>query len=138
MQDLVRFGVSMPPELLGQFDALIKQKGYANRSEALRDLARNALVEQEWATGANEVAGTVTLIYNHHTAGLSDLLNDLQHSYHGAIIATLHVHLDADNCLEVLVVRGSATRTKEIADRLISLKGVIHGKLTITTTGKNL
>jgi CopG family nickel-responsive transcriptional regulator len=138
MPDLVRFGVSMAPELLDRFDWLIRKKGYTNRSEAIRDLVRSSLVDEEAAEEAAEVAGTVTLIYDHHVAGLSDLLNDLQHDFHPAVISTLHVHLDAHHCLEVLVLQGTAGSVKQIADRLISVKGVKHGKLTLTSTGRGL
>lgn len=138
MAELVRFGVSMGPELLDRFDGLLRRKGYANRSEAIRDLVRNSLVEEVAEESTAEVAGTVTLIYNHHVSGLSDLLNDLQHDFHEAIVSTLHVHLDAHNCLEVLVLKGTAGAVKQIADRLISVKGVKHGKLTLTSTGKGL
>ncbi|MGE5552568.1 MAG: nickel-responsive transcriptional regulator NikR [Betaproteobacteria bacterium] len=138
MTDLVRFGVSMAPELLDRFDRLIRRKGYTNRSEAIRDLVRDSLVEEESHEDQAEVAGTVTLIYDHHVAGLSDLLNDLQHDSHETIVSTLHVHLDVHHCLEVLVLHGTAGEVKRIADRLISVKGVKHGKLTITSTGKGL
>lgn len=138
MPQLTRFGVSMAPELLDRFDWLIKQKGYTNRSEALRDLVRASLVEEEAAEDSAAVAGTLTLIYDHHVAGLSDLLNDLQHDFHPAITSTLHVHLDAHHCLEVLVLQGTAGTVRRIADRLISVKGVKQGKLTLTSTGKGL
>lgn len=138
MPELVRFGVSMSPELLDRFDWLIRKKGYTNRSEAIRDLVRNSLVEEEGQAEEAEVAGTVTLIYDHDVAGLSDLLNDLQHDFHPAVISTLHVHLDAHHCLEVLVLQGRAGAVRQIADRLISVKGVKHGKLTLTSTGKGL
>ncbi|MDI6870726.1 MAG: nickel-responsive transcriptional regulator NikR [Bacillota bacterium] len=138
MHELVRFGVSMAPELLERFDGLIRRKGYTNRSEAIRDLVRNSLVEEESQQEESEVAGTVTLIYDHHVIGLSDLLNDLQHDFYQAIVSTLHVHLDAHHCLEVLVLQGKAGEVRRIADRLISVKGVKHGKLTLTSTGKGL
>jgi CopG family nickel-responsive transcriptional regulator len=128
----------MNPQLLERFDELIRRKGYENRSEALRDLVRDALVEDDWEQDTVEVAGTITLVYDHHVSGLSDLLNDLQHDYHHALVSTLHVHLDAHNCLEVLVVKGPTKMAREIADRLISVKGVKHGKLTITSTGQSL
>jgi CopG family nickel-responsive transcriptional regulator len=138
MPALVRFGVSMAPELLDRFDALIRRKGYTNRSEAIRDLVRDSLVAEASHEDEAEVAGTVTLIYDHHVAGLSDLLNDRQHDSHQAIVSTLHVHLDAQHCLEVLVLHGTAGEVRRIADRLISVKGVKHGKLTLTSTGKEL
>ncbi|MGI6038343.1 MAG: nickel-responsive transcriptional regulator NikR, partial [Limnochordia bacterium] len=105
--------------------------------EAIRDLIRDYLVQREWELG-EEVAGTVTLIYNHHVKGLSDLLMDLQHDFHDYIISTTHVHLDEHNCLEVLVIKGPAQQVRSIADQLISVKGVKHGSLSITSTGKDL
>lgn len=133
-----RFGVSIPDELLTKLDKLAKKKGYSNRSEALRDLIRDRFVEEEWSAGSKEVVGTVTLVYDHHTHELSDKLTDLQHSHFRNIISTTHIHLDEHNCLEVLIVRGKSQKVKEIADRLISTKGVKHGKLVMTSTGKNL
>ncbi|RQD76738.1 MAG: nickel-responsive transcriptional regulator NikR [Candidatus Syntrophonatronum acetioxidans] len=138
MSKLVRFGISMNEQLLEKFDRLIVQKGYNNRSEAIRDLIRSQLVELEWADENQEVAGTITLVYDHHVKGLSDLLTDLQHDYHDLILSTMHVHLDHFNCLEVLVIQGKAGDAKKVAERLISIKGVKHGKLSITSTGKNL
>lgn len=138
MEELVRFGVSINPQLLEQFDRVIKAQGYPSRSEALRDLIRDHLVEQEWQEETKEVVGTVTLVYDHHTSNLTSLLNELQHDYHPLVLATLHIHLDHHNCLEVLVVKGPAQQAREVAERLISMKGVKHGKLTITSTGKEL
>jgi len=133
-----RFGVSIPDELLTKLDKLAKKKGYNNRSEVLRDLVRDRFVEEEWASDNAEVVGTVTLVYNHHSHDLSDKLANLQHSNFKNIISTTHIHLDAHNCLEVLVVRGKSQKVKEIADQLIATKGVKHGKLVMTSTGKNL
>ncbi len=138
MDDLVRFGVSMDSKLLKQFDKYIKEKGYKARSEAIRDLIRNNLVEKEWKVGTEETVGTITLIYNHHKRELPETLTNIQHKYHASMVSTLHVHLDSHNCLEVLVVKGKAREIKIIADRLIGTKGVKHGKLTTTTLGKNL
>lgn len=138
MAKIVRFGVSMSATLLEQFDQLVSEQGYANRSEAIRDLVRDALVTREWEEGDGEVAGTITLMYDHHTVGLSDTLTEVQHEYHDLIVSTLHVHLDDHNCLENIVVRGSPGRAKQLADQLIPIKGVIHGKLTLTSTGRNL
>jgi CopG family nickel-responsive transcriptional regulator len=138
MEDLVRFGVSIDAKLLKQFDKYIKQKGYVNRSEAIRDLIRNNLVEKEWEVGTEETVGTITLIYNHHKRELPETLTNIQHKYHTSMVSTLHVHLDSHNCLEVLVVKGKAREIKIIADMLIGTKGVKHGKLTTTTLGKNL
>lgn len=138
MGETVRFGISIDQNLLESFDRLIEQKGYMNRSEAVRDLLRSALVEEKWEAGEEETVGTVTLVYNHHVRDLSDKLTEQQHSHHSEIVSTLHVHLDAHNCLEVLVVRGKARDVKKIADELIGVKGVKHGKLVMTTTGEEL
>ncbi len=138
MAELIRFGISMDSELLANFDELIGLKGYMNRSEAIRDLVRNALVEDQWSRADEEIVGTVTLVYDHQTRDLSDKLTEQQHSHHGAIISALHVHLDAHHCLEVVVVRGKAGDVKKLADELIGTKGVKHGKLVTSTTGKDL
>jgi len=138
MSDLTRFGISIDDRLLRRFDELIAGKGYVNRSEAIRDLIRGALVEAEWAREDAETVGTVTLVYDHHTRDLSDKLTEQQHSHHDAIISALHVHLDAHHCLEVVVVKGKAREVKRLADELIGTKGVKHGKLVTTTTGKGL
>ncbi len=138
MVTTVRFGVSIDESLLRQFDELIQDKGYQNRSEAVRDLMRDALVERQWTREDEETVGTVTLVYDHHTRDLADKLTEHQHSHHHAIISVLHVHLDAHNCLEVAVVRGTAREVRRLADELIGTKGVKHGKLVTTTTGKDL
>ncbi len=138
MAELSRFGVSIDERLLQRFDKLIAGKGYGNRSEAIRDLIRGALVEDQWAKGDAETVGTVTLVYDHHTRDLSDKLTEQQHTHHDAIISTLHVHLDAHHCLEVVVVKGKAQEVKRLADELIGTKGVKHGKLVTSTTGAEL
>src|SRR5512133_3214931 len=138
MADLVRFGISIEAGLLKRFDELIAEKGYVNRSEALRDLIRSALVEEQWARGEEETVGTVTLVYDHHTRDLSDNLTDQQHSHHTSIISALHVHLDAHHCLEVVILRGKAQEVRRLADELIGTKGVKHGKLVTSTTGRGL
>lgn len=138
MKSLNRIGVAIDADLLEKFDRLIGQRGYTNRSEAFRDMIRDALVQQEWERPDSPVVGTVTLVYNHHVRLLSEKLTDMQHDHHQHILSTLHVHLDHDNCLEVLVVRGKAGMVKRIADALISTKGVKHGRLTITATGAGL
>jgi CopG family nickel-responsive transcriptional regulator len=135
---LVRFGVSLPGELLRRFDVLIRQKGYQSRSEALRDLIRDALVQAQWQEPGADTAGTITLVYDHATRELQDTLTELQHSHHRLIVSSLHVHLDEHNCLEVVVLRGKARELQQVADRLIGTRGVKHGKLTITTTGREL
>ena len=135
---ITRFGISLESPLLKRFDSLIRKKGYASRSEAIRDLIRDSLVTEEWESSTSEIAGTITLVYSHDTRELSDNLNDLQHHYHQLIASTMHIHLDGHNCLEVIVVKGKAKDIKVIADRLIGTKGVKHGKLAVTTTGKHL
>jgi CopG family nickel-responsive transcriptional regulator len=135
---ITRFGVSLDTILLKQFDSLLKKKGYANRSEAIRDLIRDSLVTEEWESFSTETVGTITLVYSHDTRELTDNLTDLQHHYHSAIISAMHIHLDEHNCLEVIVVKGRAKDIKAVADRLIGTKGVKHGKLSVTTTGKHL
>ena len=138
MTDLTRFGISIDERLLTRFDETINNKGYVNRSEAIRDLIRAALVEEEWGDANQETVATVTLVYDHHTRDLADKLTEYQHSHHEEIISTLHIHLDHNHCLEVVVIKGQASRVKRIADELIGTKGVKHGKLVATTTGQNL
>jgi len=137
-QEVARFSVSLPPELLRDLDAMVRQKGYDNRSLAIADMIRDQLVEHRQQRGDQEIAGTITLVYDHHKRHLQALLTDLQHDHTDVIISTLHVHLDHDNCLEVLVVRGGAAVIKRMADQLIAAKGVKHGRLSITSTGKDL
>lgn len=138
MSELIRFGVSIESHLLDQFDRLIEEKNYSNRSEAIRDLIRNELVRQEWQNDEAEAVGTVTIIYDHHVRDLSSVLTAVQHDFHEQIISTLHVHLDAHNCLEVLAVQGKTRLIRQIADTLISIKGVKHGKLVMTTSGERV
>jgi CopG family nickel-responsive transcriptional regulator len=138
MSGLSRIGVAIDTELLDKFDELIGQRGYTNRSEAFRDLIRDELVEKTWESPESQVVGTVTLVYDHHVRMLNEKLTNIQHDYHHSILSTLHVHLDHDNCLEVLVVKGRAGVVRKVADVLISTKGVKHGRLTITTSGAEL
>ena len=138
MGELSRIGVAIDDELLERFDRLIAERGYTNRSEAFRDLIRDELVEKTWESPESQVVGTVTLVYDHHVRLLNEKLTAIQHEFHHSILSTLHVHLDHDNCLEVLVVRGRAGDVTRVADVLISTKGVKHGRLTITTTGAEL
>jgi CopG family transcriptional regulator, nickel-responsive regulator len=135
MSGLSRIGVAIDSDLLDKFDRLIGKRGYTNRSEAFRDLIRDELVEQTWESPDSLVVGTVTLVYDHHVRQLSQKLTSIQHHHHHSILSTLHVHLDHDNCLEVLVVKGKSSEVRKAADVLISTKGVKHGRLTITTTG---
>lgn len=138
MGELSRIGVAIDSDLLERFDELIAKRGYTNRSEAFRDLIRDELVQRQWESPDSQVMGTVTLVYDHHVRMLNEKLTDLQHQAFHNILSTLHVHLDHDNCLEVLVVKGRAADVQRIADALISTKGVKHGRLTITTPGAGL
>ena len=138
MGKLTRFGVSLDEELLEPFDALCAVKGYSNRSEAIRDLIRKALVAEEWQQADGQGAGTLTLVYDHHKNDLARRLTQMPHDEHDTIIATLHVHLDHHNCLEVLILKGEAARVRALADKLISCKGVKHGTFSGTTTGQDL
>ncbi len=135
---VTRFGISLESPLLKRFDRLIRRKGYASRSESIRDLIRDSLVTEEWKSDNTETVGTITLVYSHDTRELNDTLNDIQHHYHQLVISTTHIHLDGHNCLEVIIVKGRSEDIKAVADRLIGTKGVKHGKLTATTTGKRL
>jgi CopG family nickel-responsive transcriptional regulator len=138
MKEAVRFGVSMSSALLKSFDKLLAKMGYGSRSEAIRDMIRSRLVEEEWKAADSETVGTITLVYNHEVRELTENLTSFQHQYCKQIISTMHVHLDKHNCLEVLIVRGKTSEVKKISNRLISTRGVKHGKLTMTTMGKKL
>ena len=138
MGKTIRFGVSLDSDLLEKFDAHCEDKSYQTRSEAIRDLIRNTLVRDEWENAQGELAGTLSLVYDHHQSGLPQKLTEIQHDAHDVILSTLHVHLDHHNCLEVIVLKGDAERIKRLGQRLISTKGVKHGQLGLTTTGKDL
>jgi len=138
MGQITRFGISMDSKLLERFDEYIEAHSYANRSEAVRDLVRDRLVQDEWRHEDTETVGTITLIYDHHQRDLTEKLTEHQHQDHNAILSTMHLHLDHHHCLEVLAVKGKVKTVKKIADRLLSIKGVKHGKLVMTSTGKNL
>jgi len=133
MADLARIGVAIDESLLKKFDRLIAKRGYTNRSEAFRDLIRNELIQEVWETSDIEMFGTVTLVYDHHARMLTDKLTELQHRHHTAILSSMHVHLDHDNCLEVILVRGKAAVVQKLANALIATKGVRHGRFTATT-----
>lgn len=134
---LSRFGVSIPTRLLERFDRLIESKGYTSRSEAIRDLIRDRLVESSARGGPALVVGALVLVYDHHTRELGERLTEIQHDVGDVVISTLHVHLTHADCLEVLALRGSADRIQLLADRILSLKGVKHGKLVITGSGED-
>jgi CopG family nickel-responsive transcriptional regulator len=133
----VRFSVSIDESLIRAFDELSLRRGCANRSEAIRDAIRLQLIEREWEEG-EEVAGVITLLYDHHRLGVSEALTEMQHLALHQVISTTHVHLDHDNCLEMIAVKGEARAIEELAGRLISRKGVKHGALTATSTGQRI
>ena len=135
---VVRFSVSLARDLARELDQMTAEKGYDNRSLAIADMIRAHLIEHRQQMGAGEIAGSITLVYDHHRHHLQDLLTDLQHEHREVIISSLHCHLDHDTCLEVLAVRGKSVAIKKLADEMIAAKGVKHGKLTITSTGKDL
>ncbi|HOW53832.1 MAG TPA: nickel-responsive transcriptional regulator NikR [Syntrophorhabdaceae bacterium] len=137
MSGLVRFGVSLEDELLRKFDLYIKEKNYPNRSEAFRDLIRQELIKKEWDTG-KDVAGAITLIYNHHQRELLSKITDLQHDFQNVIISTQHVHLDHDNCLEIVAVKGRSREVRKLAEMLKAIKGIKHGTLSMSSTGKDI
>jgi len=137
MSELARAGLSIDRELLAKFDRSIAAKGYKNRSEAVRDLIRNQLVSEE-ADENKVVVGTLTIVYDHHKPNLTEKLVDAQHHAGSAVLAATHVHLDHHNCLEVVIMKGRSRSLRELADRIISFRGVKHGRLVITSTGKDL
>ena len=139
MSNIERFSVSVDRRLLEEFDKRNKQMGYGNRSEAIRDLVRDCLIKKkQWIKDNVRVVATVTLVYNHHTSEVMERLIDIQHEHAGLVVSCMHVHLDHDNCLEVVVLRGMGREVKKLAHQLIAQKGVKHGKATLTTEGKDL
>ncbi|MDD5116829.1 MAG: nickel-responsive transcriptional regulator NikR [Candidatus Omnitrophica bacterium] len=134
---LIRFGVSIEKGLLQKFDALIRNKKYTNRSEAFRDLIRQELIREQWQ-GGRMIAGAITLIYNHHKRELVNKLMDIQHDFGEIIISSQHIHLDHDNCLELIAVKGSPGQAQKLSDSLRSVKGVKHGTLSMSATGEGI
>jgi len=137
MANLIRFGVSLEQKLLQGFDSLLKEKKYSNRSEAIRDLIRESLVKQEWLVG-KEVAGAITLVYDHHKRDLVNKILDVQHDFGNLIISLQHIHIDHNNCLELLAVKGAPQKVQKLSDTLRSVKGVRHCALSMSTTGRDL
>jgi CopG family nickel-responsive transcriptional regulator len=137
MSELVRFGVSLEKSLLDRFDVLIRERQYTNRSEALRDLIRRELVQKEWQ-GGSDVAGAITLIYDHHKRDILRMVTDTQHAFQQVIISTQHIHLDHHNCLEIVAARGKAGEVQKLADALRSIKGVRHATLSMSSTGREI
>jgi len=132
MDQTERFGVSMPAGLLKRFDEAIARAGYAQRSEAIRDIVRDYLLRQEWEHPEAQVVGTITLVYDHHTRDLEDTLTELQHECGECIICSTHVHLDRHNCMEMIAVRGRSATVRQVSGRLMATRGVKHGGLTMT------
>lgn len=137
MSELVRTGVSLEQDLLNSFDQAIRDRGYANRSEAIRDLIRDHLVSQEIDKN-KVVVGTLTIVYDHHRPNLTEKLVNAQHHAGGKVLAATHVHMDHHNCLEVIIMKGRGGELKDLANRILSLRGVKHGQLVVTSTGKDL
>jgi CopG family nickel-responsive transcriptional regulator len=139
MGDLVRFGVSAEEELMVNFDRLSADKGYSNRSEALRDLMRDALVQASLEKFPDtDVLGSLTLVYDHHARELAERMGEIQHERHGLVVSVLHVHISHDDCMEVIALRGKAREIRELANALLSLKGVKHGKLFLTLPAQEI
>ena len=135
----MRVGISLPENLLNKFDEIILQRGYSSRSEGVRDAIRSYIVNFEWMSDVQgERVGVITIVYSHSQRGLEDNLTEIQHEFGGLIQSSLHVHLDHDNCLEVVVLRGEGQEVRKAAERMMSLKGVKHVKLTTTSLGKEL
>lgn len=131
---VVRFGVSLEKELLEALDEYTNENKFANRSQAIRQIVSNNLVVKKWQCN-NLVAGSITLVYDHHKRDLLSNLNDIQHEYHDVILSSLHFHLDHDICMEIIAVKGKATTLTELGDKLIAVKGIQHGKLTMSRVG---
>ena len=139
MSELVRFSVAMPEDLLMSFDAFVARRGLAkNRSEVVRDLVRDALVDDAIELPGTEVMGTLTIVFNHHASDVQEKLHVIQHGHYGMIVSTTHVHLDEDTCLEVIILRGETVEVRDIADQILGTKGVKNGGLVITTTGQRV
>ena len=137
MSRIFRFGVSLEKDLLGKFDQLIKEKSYTNRSEALRDLIRQELVKRQWQQG-KEIAGAIIINYDHHKRELLNKITDVQHDFQKLIISTQHIHLDHDNCLEIIALRGNPKEAQKLTDSLKSIKAVKHAALSMSSTGKEI
>jgi len=137
MANLIRFGVSLEKELLGKFDKQIKGRHYPNRSEAFRNLIRQELVAREWQEG-REVAGAITLIYDHHKRELINKLTDIQHDFQKVIISNQHIHLDYNNCLEIIAIKGNPKQAQRLTNSLRAVKGIKHATLSMSTTGRGI
>lgn len=137
MSHLIRFGVSIDEKLLEKFDEIIKSKQYSNRSEAIRDLIRRALVKEQWQN-ESLVIGSISLVYDHHKTDLVETLIEVQHEFHNLVVSTQHIHVDHDNCFEVVIVKGKARQIRKLAQKMQSEKGVKYLNLSASTTGKGI
>ena len=137
MSEVYRFGISLPKDLIDKFDKLIKEKSYTNRSKAFGDLIRQELIKREWQEG-KEIAGAITLIYNHHKRELLNKITDVQHEFQKVIISTQHIHLDHNNCLEIVAIKGNPKEAQKLTDALKSAEGVKHATLSMSSTGKDI
>lgn len=137
MAEVFRFGISLPKSLIDKFDKLIKEKKYTNRSKAFGDLIRQELVKKEWQVG-KEIAGAITPIYGHHKRELLNKITDIRHDFQKAIISTQHIHLDHNNCLEIIAVKGTPKEAQRLANTLTSVRGVKHGTISMSSTGKGI
>ena len=137
MSELFRFGISLPKDLIDKFDKLIKEKNYTNRSKAFGDLIRQELIKREWQED-KEIAGAITLIYNHHKRELLNKITDIQHDFQKVVISTQHIHLDHNNCLEIIAIKGNPKEAQKLTDTLKSIKGVKHATLSMSSTGKGI
>jgi CopG family transcriptional regulator, nickel-responsive regulator len=133
-----RFGISLDDDLLTRFDEMCSKKGYTNRSEAIRDLIRGALIRNEWLEGKTETTGVVMIVYDHHQFQMAQKITDKQHEHFSSIISSLHSHLDHHNCMEIILLRGKAKDIQKIADVIISTKGVKYGHFIPATSGRTI
>ena len=138
MAKTVRFSISISPDLLKKFDQAIKERAYENRSKAIRDLIVNFIVDREWEKSDREVMGSLTILYDHESRGLLEKLLKIQHDRHENIISTMHMHIDERNCMEILAVKGYPNEIRELADKIMSCKGVKHGRLVMSITGAEI
>jgi CopG family nickel-responsive transcriptional regulator len=134
MSDLVRFSVSLESDLLEAFDRYVTDGRFATRSEAIRQLLRQTLTRQAWDTDAQDMTATLTLVYDHHKSHLVEKLIEVQHRHGELVVANLHVHLDHDHCMEVIVLRGKGSKLRQLATELRGLKGVHKGELALADT----
>ena len=138
MANTVRFSISISPDLLRKFDQAIKERAYKNRSKAIRDLIVNFIVDREWEKSDREVMGSLTILYDHESRGLLEKLLEIQHDRHENVISTMHMHIDERNCMEILAVKGYPDEIRELADKILSCKGVKHGRLVMSITGAEI